>query len=385
MSTLLRWGVVALATVHGLIHVMASAVRFGWIEDADLSPGGDGALWALAAVLLLATALLAAAATTVWWAVALTAVVVSQVVIVLSWTETSTGTLANVALLLAAGYALVHEGPGSFHAQWVRGTKATLASERNAPPIVTQDDLDGLPEPLAAYIRKSGAIGRPRPERIYLEFHGRIRADRHGRWTSFAGRQVSTFGSNPQRWFILDATRGGLPVTVLHHYGNATASMRGKLLSLLTVLDASGPEMDRGETVTVFNDLVVLAPGAIPGAPVRWTQIDDDRVRGVFTLGPHSVSAELVFDAHHQLVDFLSHDRPRASADGTSFTEQKWSTPSPRPRMRDGRPGLSGSARWCDDDGWFTYVEIDFDLIVDNPSTVEPASRAAAVRERQDA
>ena len=50
--------------------------------------------------------------------------------------------------------------------------------------------------------------------------------------------------------------------------------MRVKVLSLVTVVDASGPEMDRGETVTVFNDLVVLAPGAILDAPVPWTAMD---------------------------------------------------------------------------------------------------------------
>lgn len=384
MSTLLRWGVVALATVHGLIHLMAAAVRFGWIDDASVTPGG-ASLWLLAAVLLFIVALLAAAATTIWWAVALGAVIVSQVAISSAWSEARTGTLANVALLLAAGYAMAYQGPGSFHAQWTKGSKAALAGAGGALRLVTDDDLDDLPEPLAAYIRRSGAAGRPRPERLYVEFRGRIRGDKGEPWMPFAGRQVSTFGSNPQRWFILDATRGGLPVTVLHHYGNATASMRGKLLSLLTVLDVSGPELDRAETVTVFNDLVVLAPGAIPGAPVTWTQIDEQRVRGVFTHGPHSVSAELTFDEHHQLVDFVSQDRPRVVADGTSFTSQQWSTPLPHSRVRDGQRGLSGSARWRDGDGWFTYVEIEFDLIVDNPSTVESASRIDVRRERQDA
>jgi len=63
--------------------------------------------------------------------------------------------------------------------------------------------------------------------------------------------------------FIIDATRSGLPVTVLHLYDGATATMRAKVLSVATVVDAAGPEMDRGETVTVFNDLMVLAPGAV--------------------------------------------------------------------------------------------------------------------------
>ncbi len=42
-----------------------------------------------------------------------------------------------------------------------------------------------------------------------------------------------------------------------------------KVLSVVTLVDAAGPQLDRGETVTVFNDLVVLAPGAIVDAPVR--------------------------------------------------------------------------------------------------------------------
>ena len=65
--------------------------------------------------------------------------------------------------------------------------------------------------------------------------------------------------------------------------------MRAKALSVATVVDASGPEMDRGETVTVFNHLVVLAPGAIVDAPVRWTAIDAEHVRGVYTDGEQSV------------------------------------------------------------------------------------------------
>lgn len=59
--------------------------------------------------------------------------------------------------------------------------------------------------------------------------------------------------------------------------------------------------MNRGETITVFNDLVVMAPGA-------------------FTEGDQTVSAVLALNAEHDLVDFVSDDRTRASADGTTFT-----------------------------------------------------------------
>lgn len=42
--------------------------------------------------------------------------------------------------------------------------------------------------------------------------------------------------------------------------------MRVKLLTAVTLVDVAGPQMNRGETVNVINDLVALAPCAIVGA-----------------------------------------------------------------------------------------------------------------------
>jgi hypothetical protein len=141
------------------------------------------------------------------------------------------------------------------------------------------------------------------------------------------------------------------------------------VLSSVTVVDASGPEMDRGETVTVFNDLVVLAPGALIGAPVRWSAVDSRHVRGVFTNESQAVSAELTFDANHDLVDFVSEDRLRASRDGKSFERQSWSTPLTGHRDTGGRRVLAfGTGRWQapPPEGPFTYIEFHIDDIAYN-------------------
>ncbi len=185
---------------------------------------------------------------------------------------------------------------------------------------MTERDLAELPGPLAVYIRRSGAVQQPRTRNVLAEFHGRIRSGPGQAWMPFTGRQLNTFGPRPRRVFLMDATRSGLPVTVLHSYRDATATIRARVLSMFTVVNASGPEMDRGETVTVFNDLVVLAPGAIVDAPVRWTAVDARHVRGVFTNGDQSVSAELVFDPEGDLVDFVSQDRLRRLRTGSPST-----------------------------------------------------------------
>jgi hypothetical protein len=150
--------------------------------------------------------------------------------------------------------------------------------------------------------------------------------------------------------------------------------MRAKVRSLFTVVDAAGPEMNRGETVTVFNDLVVLAPGAIVDAPVQWTAIDAQHVRGVFTDGPETVAAVLTFNDQHDLVDFGSEDRSRASSDGRSFTRQSWSTPLSEHKAVDGRRVLAvGEGRWGapQPEGPYTYLEFNLDDIIYNLHSVE--------------
>lgn len=371
MSSLVRGALVTVLVGHGLLHLLGVIKGFGWAEVAQLrSPIGPGTsvLWLLGAALVLVSAgLIVARGPTWWWAVAIIAAAVSQIAITTSWSDAKYGTAANLVLVLAAGYGFASLGPTSFHAQFRNRADEALADASAVPGrLVTEQDLADLPDPLADYVRRSGAVGKPRVTCFSAHFHGRIRSGPDQAWMSFTGEQVNTYGRSPRRVFIMDATRWGLPVTVLHLYSGATATMRAKVLSLFTVLNVDGPEMDRGETVTVFNDLVVLAPGAIVGAPVRWTALDGHHVRGTYTNGDQAVSAELTFDADGDLVDFVSHDRLRASADGTAFEQQTWSTPLSGHREANGRRLVtSGEGRWHSPqpDGLFTYIEFHLDEV----------------------
>ena len=84
---------------------------------------------------------------------------------------------------------------------------------------------------------------------------------------TFTGEQVNTYGSAPSRLFLMDATMRGLPVDVLHVFVGRCATMRVKACSLVTMVDAAGPDMDRAETAPSFNDLAVLVPAAPLDSP----------------------------------------------------------------------------------------------------------------------
>ena len=375
MNGLLRWAVVTVVGVHAAIHLLGAAKGLGWASVPQLKhPIGvaTGGAWFVAAVAVALAAALLAAGTTWWWAIAALAAVASQAVIMTSWQDAKAGTAVNVLLLVAAVLGYAAHGPHSFDAQWQERADSALQASATSQDLVRETDLAALPGPLAGYLRGAGVVGKPRPQSAYVTFHGRIRSGTDQPWMPFTGRQVNTFGDSPTRTFLMHATRSGLPVTVLHVLDDGHATMRGKVLSLVTVLDAAGPEMDQGETVTVFNDMVVLAPGALLDAPVLWTTVSDREVRGTFSSDGQVVSATLHFNAAHELVDFVSDDRLAASADGHAFTARTWSTPIATYRQFGTyRLPARGEARWHKPapEGEFAYIELTFDGISYDPPT----------------
>jgi hypothetical protein len=405
VKTAVRWAVIVVVTIHGLIHLLGVAKGFGWAEISALKEpiGADVALgWLLASVLVLTTAaMLVLRRPSWWWAVAAAAALVSQAVILTSWSDAKAGTAVNVLLVLVAVLGFAANGPTSFAAQWDRRTEAALRATLTSNAVVTETDLTGIPEPVARYIRRSGALGKPRVRNFFAEIHGRIRSGPDKPWMTFTGRQLNTYGHTPQRLFYLDATMFGLPVTVFHVFDADAATMRGKLLSLVPILDAKGPEMDRSETVTLFNDMVVFAPAALLDAPVRWTELSPTRVRAAYTRTRDTVTADLLFDSSGDLVDFMSHDRSRASRDGTSFTTMPWNTPlTDYATLRGQRVAVEGTAMWDAPapEGHFSYIEFSLDDLVydvtapldlqseppqhERESPVAPGAEASSVSEQ---
>jgi hypothetical protein len=174
---------------------------------------------------------------------------------------------------------------------------------------------------------------------------------------AFTAEQLNTLDP-PRRFFLMDATMKGLSVDVLHAFDERGATMRVKLLSVASMVDAKGPDMTRGETVTLFNDLSILAPGALVSPLITWEPVDAHRARARFTLRGYSISAELMFNDSDELVDFASDDRLAASPNGRTFTRMRWTTPlKDYARVGPARVATRGDAVWHPDSGAYAYGE----------------------------
>ncbi len=124
----------------------------------------------------------------------------------------------------------------------------------------------------------------------------------------------------------MDATVKGLPADVFHAFDEHGATMRVRLASAVQLVDASGPVLTRGETVTLFNDLCVLAPGELVRPSIVWDTFDAHSANARFTLGENTIAATLFFGDGGELVDFESNDRS-TSPEGAPGGQMPWTTP----------------------------------------------------------
>lgn len=240
------------------------------------------------------------------------------------------------------------------HDQAVAAEFAAQPFTPGAAPLAASD-LAGLPVPVRRYVERSGALGRPRPQNMRVALDASMYRKPGQSPMRARSVQYSFFG-RPARLFLMEARMFGLPVRALHVYRHERATFTVRVASSVNMVDLRGERISASETVTVLNDLCLMAPGALVDPRLAWTPVDDRSAGVTFTNGPHTVGATLVFDDRDELVDFWSDDRPDSSSG--SFIPMRWSTPVTEYRDSDGRHLIHrGAAAYDRPDGPFTYGE----------------------------
>jgi hypothetical protein len=353
-----------LLAFHGAIHLLGFAKGFGLAEVSQLTvhiSRSLALLWLAAGLASLATAALLFVTPERWWIGAAIAVVLSQAAIFTAWSDARFGTVANVIVLVPLALALLDLRGSSLRSTYRREAERGLAHPVSTS-IVTEADLAPLPPALQTYLRRAKVVGRPHVHDLRAHWRGQMRNGADGAWMDVGVDQVELFDP-PTRLFYMEASQHGLPFAALHVYRGSTATMRVRVASLFDVVDAKGPEMNRSETVTLFNDMCVLAPASLLDAKIEWQTLGERRVSGTFSNAGNRVSAVLVFDDAGDLVDFVSNDRDR-SADGKTYENLPWSTPLRDYKDFGGtRIAAHGDAVWKEPAGDFVYARFELESL----------------------
>ena len=318
----MRIAILVLFTIHGLIHLMGFAKAFQYAEMKQLTIAISkpvGVMWLMATLLFITSAILFLLKKDYWVIFSIAAVVISQIVIILSWQDAKFGTIVNVIILIAS---IIGYGTWSYYNKYQNDVKTNLQQkEYFQNSLLTEMDIQQLPEQVKKYLRYTGSIGKPKVNNFKIEFTGKIRKDEQSEWMPFTCEQYN-FMETPTRLFFMKAAMKGLPIGVYHCFKNGVAFMDIRLFSLFKVQYQDGAEMNLSETVTFFNDMCVVAPPTLIDKRIKWLEVEGNKVKASFTNNSITVSAWLYFNNKGELINFISDDR-YASA-GKQFP---WATP----------------------------------------------------------
>lgn len=366
MTTLLNIVFVALVSFHGLIHLMGVAKAFHYGELKQLTAPiskSSGIFWLVTTVLFVATAVLFLLKKESWMLIAFAAVILSQVLIIMIWKDAKWGTLANIIILSTAFLSFTS---WRFEQQFRADVQDQLQKHTTASVLVTDADLQNLPLPVQRYLRYSGVVGKPYPYNMYVKFDGEMRS-RGKDWFSFTSEQFNFF-DEPTRLFFMKAKMFGITVPGYHKYENQKALMNIKLFGLIDIVNIQSAELTKGETVTVLNDMCLMAPAGLLRKQISWEAIDSLRSKLIFTNGAIRVSALLYFNERGQLIDFISNDRYETNT-------QQWlpfSTPVSDYQPVNGMNLLAyGEAVWHYTDTSFVYGRFNAKRIEYNVSSLK--------------
>jgi hypothetical protein len=273
------------------------------------------------------------------------------------------------ALVVAVPLTLraVDARASSFRSRFARDRDALLARPVRGASVVTEADLLSLPPLMQTYLRRVGAVGRPRVRNMRVRFDALRRSSPTSRWMPATATQYEFFDP-PARLFYMNATRGGVPFDAYHRYVDSAATFQVRIASLFTVVDKSGPVLTRSETVTLMNDIALMAPAAVLDLPFTWKTVGERSLVATFTSAGETVSATLTFDAAGDLAGFLSNDRTQEDASGSR--NLPWSTPVTSYREVDGiRVAAVADANWIEASGEWTYGKFEIRSIAYNVSS----------------
>lgn len=150
------------------------------------------------------------------------------------------------------------------------------------------DEVAALAEPVRRFFAASIAPGTPAWRSVRLRMRGRIRI---GRWVPFRATETLT----PRRGFVWRARAAGV-VWGSDRYLDGVGAMHWKLLGLLGVMDADGPDVGRSAAGRAGAEALWLPTVLLPRFGTTWEAIDDRSITARFSVDDTPIALHHTID-----------------------------------------------------------------------------------------
>jgi hypothetical protein len=231
--------------------------------------------------------------------------------------------LAITLILIAAGFTTyLAIGNTMINRQMEDHVYRLFASSENmSDKIYALDQLKGLPEPVQRYFKYSLEEGKHHISYVKAKHGGTFRQNEGQAWMPIEGQEYFTAGTPGFVWLGKIKPFPLLWMTGLDMYVHGKGNFQIKILSLFTVADAKGKELDEGELMRWLGEAPLFPTSLLPSKHVRWEGVDSSSAKAIVEDNGLTVSVVFHFNEKGQITQ-MTADRYR-SVDN-SYSKEKW-------------------------------------------------------------
>ncbi len=273
--------------------------------------------------------------------------------------------VAGTIAVLAAGVVTVLAVARTAFSHELSGEVSDLiaAARPVEPPILTDGALTGLPEPVQRWLRASGAVGRPRPRVVRVQYDGDFRLGEDQPWLPYTSQTYYTTNPPGLLWTVEMRMFGIIPIVGRDRYRDGEGSIKMKVLSLVPVANKTGGGLNQGTLLRYLGETIWFPAGAV--APyITWEPRDAESAIATMSYGGVIASLTVFFDAEGRVV----REEATARYNDARGRPERWSIPiTAHGRFGGVEVPTEGTGVWNYDTGDFTYIrwrvsDVDYDV-----------------------
>jgi len=183
------------------------------------------------------------------------------------------------------------------------------------------NDLEGLPEPVQRYFKYALRDGQEYIKFVRLKQIGEFRMKENQGWVPIKAEQYFTT-EDPA--FIWRAKLKVVPfvwIEARDRYYQGKGNMLVKILSTITVANATGREMDISSLIRFLSETPWFPTALLPSDYIEWEGIDSDSAKAIIKDRGYTASAIFTFNEQGEITKLVSNDR-YMEVSGKYFKEQ---------------------------------------------------------------
>lgn len=186
--------------------------------------------------------------------------------------------------------------------------------------IIEKEDLEALPECVQKWLESAQVIGKGKINTARLQQKAYLRTTPKGKWMPTEAQQYFRVDEPGFIWQARIKAAPFVHIAGRDKYADGKGHMLIKILSLKSVADARGPEIDQGVLLRFLAETVWF-PTAALSSYITWEEINPHSAKA--TMSYKGVSASGVFTFNEQ-GDFVSFSAKRYMDSGGKSTLEDW-------------------------------------------------------------